>query len=79
MMTQIRILMLFIVTLTFSKTNAGKCKCGKISADINPHSKYQPRSSNSRIWGGMNVTEVGRYPWHILLRFTFEDMQGISS
>ena len=78
MMIHIRIFMLFIVIIPFSKTNAGKCKCGSISTDIDPYSpyaKYQggPPPSNSRLWGGMNVTEVGRYPWQILLMFTFGD------
>ena len=68
-----QILKLFLVIMTFFNTKAEKCKCGKISTAIELDSKSQSGSSNSRIWRGTNITEVGRYPWQILLSFSFGD------
>ena len=45
------------VGVIFTSANAYECECGR----------YFSSSSNSRIYGGQNTTDHGRYPWQLLL------------
>ena len=58
-----KIVVALLVVVTITSANAEKCECGRYFSSI----------SNSRIHGGQNTTNYGRYPWQIWVNMRWDE------
>ena len=57
-----QIVIALLVAVIITSSNAGDCECGR----------YFSSSSNSRIYGALNTTSKGRYPWQIMIEMEWK-------